>query len=182
MDQTFGLRLRGRAAAVGVAVCVSGTGIVAPGQVAAAGPPNASSHGAGMNKPANNDGSIVYKSRCVGSSTNFKITQATIKMWSTGDRIKGFHFKYRLVAAGTEGQPQWWSNWSKPVKASFKANRVTSLLMTAPGLGQSFSSTAAWEAEVKLKYPRSLRPAKRYKYRLPVTTPQCGFVPNELEA
>ncbi|MEZ5119935.1 MAG: hypothetical protein R2686_08550, partial [Candidatus Nanopelagicales bacterium] len=141
-----------------------------------AGPPSSSTHGAGMNKPANNDGSIVYKHRCVGDTTDFKITQATIKMWSRGDRIKGFHFKYRLVAAGTEGQPQWWSNWSEPVKKSFKANRVASMSLTAPGLGQSFSSTAAWEAEVKLKYPRSKRPAKRYKYRLPVTTPQCGIL------
>lgn len=175
MHQRLRFGLSGRVVAVGVAACVSGTGIVSPG-AASAGGPHSSTHGAGTNKPRNNDNVPQYKYRCI-SEDRFKVTQASIKMWSRGDRIKGFHFKYRFVAAGTAGQPQWWSNWSETVKKSFSSNQVKSIWMTAPRLGQSFSTASSWDLEVKLKYPRSKRPAKRYKYRVSATLPDCGGLP-----
>lgn len=135
------------------------------------------SYGAGITSPAYVDRNAKYWYQCVSDQTNFKITKASIVMWSKGvDRIKGFHFKYRLVARGSDGQPQWWSNWSKNVTVSFKTNKKYSRWMNAPKLGQSFSSTAAWDMEIKLKYPRSLRTAFRQKYRVPIVTPQCGVL------
>lgn len=134
----------------------------------------AGAHGAGQNGPRYSDGAARYTYRCVGEQARFKITSAKIVMWSRGQRIKGFHFKYRLVAQGTEGQPQWWSNWSDNVKTSFPQGRTKSFWMNAGGLGQSFSSLAAWDMEIKLKYPRSLRRAYRYKYRRHIASPQCG--------
>jgi hypothetical protein len=47
--------------------------------------------------------------------------------------------------------------------------------MTAPKLGQSFSTVASYDLEVKLKYPRSLRKAYSYKYRVKFTNPSCGL-------
>lgn len=135
------------------------------------------SYGAGIKSPAYVDKNAKYWYQCVSDQTKFKITRASIVMWSNGvDRIKGFHFKYRLVARGTDGQPQWWSNWSKNVTASFKTNKKISRWMNASKLGQSFSSTAAWDMEIKVKYPRSLRTAFRQKYRVPIVTPQCGVL------
>ena len=134
-------------------------------------------YGAGQNKPFYNDGAAKSWYTCVGDKTLFKITQASIYMWSRGkDRIKGFQFKYRLVAKGTEGQPQWYSNWSKNTSVSFKKNKKIGRWMNAAALGQSFSSTAAWDMEIKLKYPRSLRTAFRAKYRMPMGSPQCGVL------
>ena len=134
-------------------------------------------YGAGQNKPFYNDGAAKSWYTCVGDKTLFKITQASIYMWSRGkDRIKGFQFKYRLVGKGTEGQPQWYSNWSKNKSVSFKKNKTIGRWMNAAALGQSFSSTAEWDMEIKLKYPRSLRTAFRAKYRMPMGSPQCGVL------
>ena len=135
------------------------------------------SYGAGQNKPFYNDGAAKSWYTCVGDKTIFKITQASIYMWSRGeDRIKGFQFKYRLVAKGTEGQPQWYSNWSKNTSVSFKKNKKIGRWMNAAALGQSFSSTAEWDMEIKLKYARSLRTAFRAKYRMHMGSPQCGVL------
>lgn len=134
-------------------------------------------YGAGANKPKYNDGGVKFRYQCVGDSTNFKITGASIYMWSRGkDRIKGFQFKYRLVPAGTDGQLQFAWNWSKNTTVNFKKNKRTGGWVNASKLGQSFSSTASWDLEVKLKYPRSLRKAYTKKYRLHMATPQCGVV------
>jgi hypothetical protein len=65
-----------------------------------------------------------------------------VVMWSNGgNRVTGFHFGYRLVANGTDGQPQWSSNWSDDVTVSFKQGKSVCKWMTAPALGQSFGPT-----------------------------------------
>lgn len=134
-------------------------------------------YGAGQNTPFYNDNWARSWYSCVGDKAVFKITRASIYMWSRGkDRIKGFQFKYRLVLKGTEGQPQWFSNWSKNKSVSFKKNKKIGRWMTAGALGQSFGSTAEWDMEIKLKYPRSLRSAFRAKYRMPLGSPQCGVL------
>ncbi|HET8970262.1 MAG TPA: hypothetical protein VFN19_04315 [Candidatus Nanopelagicales bacterium] len=165
-------------ASAGAAGVVHPTGndqaVAAVRSVAAVASKRAITHGVGQNKPKYNDARARWTYRCVKEQTNFKIVSASTVMWSRGDRIKGFHFKYRLVAQGTAGQPQWWSNWSKNTTASFKQGKTKSIWMNAGGLGQSFSSTASWDMEIKLKYPRSLRKAYRYKYRKNIPSPQCG--------
>ncbi len=147
-----------------------------PGGGLKAARPYASTHSAGQNARAFNDGLTRWEYMCVGDQARFKVTKASIVMWARGARINGFHFKYRLVAAGTDGQPQWWSNWSGNVTHSFKTNAKVTRWMTAPALGQSFGTTTDWDMEVKLKYPRSLRKAYRYKWRFPIAEPQCGVL------
>lgn len=140
-------------------------------------------HGAGVNHPRFNDFRVNYLYQCAGAdSSRFRVTSASIYMWSRGDRIKGFQFKYRLVPAGTAGQIQAWSNWSKNVSVSFPQGSTRGQWMAAGALNQTRSVEAAWEMEVKLKYPRSLRPAKRYKYRLTFANPPCGSNLNPSDA
>lgn len=138
-------------------------------------PTATNTHGAGINSPNYNDFRVQTYYVCADDdSTRFRLTGASIYMWARGDRIKGFQFKYRLVAAGTAGQIQAWSNWSKNVSVSFPQGSNRQQWMNAGRLGQTRSAELAWELEVKLKYPRSLRPAKRYKYRLAFINPTCG--------
>jgi hypothetical protein len=133
-------------------------------------------YGAGTDAPKYKNTIARWSYYCVGETTNFKIANASINMWSNGKRIKGFHFKYRLVDSGTAGRPQWFSNWSKNVTTSFKQGSRVNHPMNAAGLGQSFSSAASWDMEIKLKYPRSKRKAYREKYRVRISTPQCGVL------
>ena len=168
------VRHRGRVAVVALALALllMGTSL----EPASAAAPASATHGAGTNKPAYNNGAANYFYKCKETAlggTVFKITGANIVMWSKGARIKGFQFKYRLVADGTDGQPQWWSNWSDNAATSFPQGSVQTLRMNAGPLGQSFDPAASWDFEVKLKYPRSLRHAYRYKYRLNLPSPAC---------
>jgi hypothetical protein len=142
---------------------------------ASAARPQSSTHGAGTNNPNYNNGSVNVSYRCLDSGVvpNFKITGARMVMWSNGARIKGFHFKYRLVAHGTDGQLQYWSNWSDNVSVSFPQGTPQAKWMSAPALSQSFSTASAWDVEAKVKYPRSLRTAYRYKWRINLTNPAC---------
>lgn len=152
-------------------------GIVPFGSYTPAAAPRSSTHGAGQNHKAYNDRHIRYDYKCdIKGRPIFKITKASIVMWTRGARIKGLEFKYRLVPRGTDGQPQWWSNWSSNSSIRFKQGTVQTRWMHAAALGQSFSSTAAWDVEVKLKYPRSLRKAFSYKYRINIPSPQCGVL------
>jgi len=50
---------------------------------------------------------------------------------------------------------------------------VQSYWMKAGPQGQAWNPAADWDLEVKLKYPRSLRTAWRYKYRLHIPEPTC---------
>lgn len=129
--------------------------------------------GAGQNAPRYTDGYARWWYRCLDSG-NFKVTDARIVMWSKGrNRVKGFQFKYRLVHNGTAGQPQWFSNWSANRSVSFRQGTVQSRWLSAGALGQSFGAAADWDIEIKLKYPRSLRPAYRFKYRRALPEPPC---------
>ncbi len=131
-------------------------------------------HGAGSNKPAYNDGQVKWRYMCIPGTTRFKVTRASIVMWSRGDRIKGFEFKYRVipVAPGLNiGQ-----DWSGTVKTSFPQGSNQTRRMTAGALGQSRGSELDWGIEVRLKYPRSLRLAKRYKWQIDIVEPPCGGV------
>ena len=134
----------------------------------------ASNVGAGQNSPRFNDWHARYWYTCPAQGI-FKVTNAKIVMWSKGgNRVKGFQFKYRIVPQGTDGQPVPFSNWSDNVSTSFDQGTVHSIWMTAGSQGQSWSSAAAWDMEIKLKYPRSLRTAYRFKYRKAIPSPDCG--------
>lgn len=139
-------------------------------------PPGSATHGAGVNQPRYDDASVSWEYTCLpDGSSRFRVQRASIVMWSKGARIKGFHFKYRLVPTGTDGQIQLPYNWSKNARVSFPQGSRQSSWVTAGRLGQSFGSDLGWDIEVKLKYPRSLRIAYRYKYRLSMAaTPACG--------
>jgi len=129
-----------------------------------------------VNHPNYQATSLRYDTKCSDiDPNNFKVTKASIYMWAHGNRIKGFQFKYRFLPAGTEGQPQFWSNWSDTAKESFDTNQLASKLMVAGPLGQSFSSGSDWEMEIWLKYPRSWRPAHKFKMRFTITEPECGL-------
>jgi hypothetical protein len=130
--------------------------------------------GAGQNNPRFNDGYARYWYSCTDEG-NFKIDQAKIVMWSNGrNRVKGFHFKYRIVAADTEGQPVTYSNWSPNTSVSFDQGTVQSKWMTSGAQGQAWNPAADWDLEIKLKYPRSLRTAYSFKYRRDFIEPTCG--------
>lgn len=153
--------------------------LVAPG-VSHAGGVWQGTYGAGQNAPSYNDGIARWWYSCVPDQAVFKVTRASIYVWSKGkDRVKGAEFKYRLAARGTDGQIQWWSNWSKTAKYKTKKNKKFKGWLNATGLGQSFSSASSWDMEINLKYPRSLRKAYSKKYRVHVPSPQCGPLAND---
>lgn len=139
-------------------------------------PAEAAPHGigAGVNKPKYNDWQVKWFYSCTDEG-NFKADKAKIVMFSTGgNRVKGFHFKYRIVPGDTEGQPIPWANWSANTAVSFDQGTVQTTWMTAGPQGQSWNPAADWDLEVKLKYPRSKRTAWRYKYRVALTEPTCS--------
>jgi len=141
-------------------------------------------HGAGQNAPRFNDWLPRITYSCLpDGSTRFRLTGARIVMFTNGDqRIKGFQFKYRLVPDGTDGQPVPYANWSNNATTSFSQGSVRTTWMNAGQLGQTHSTLADWDIELKLKYPRSLRTAFRYKYRRNLTEPQCGVIAPEARA
>jgi hypothetical protein len=135
-------------------------------------------YGAGTNAPSYNDAKPIFTTSCFGEGGSgiFKVNSAKIVMWSRGERIKGFQMKYRLVPSGTDGMLQTSSNWSANVSTSFNQGTTQTTWMKAGALGQSFGTGVPWDIEIKLKYPRSLRTAFRFKYRRAITNPDCGLV------
>lgn len=125
--------------------------------------------------PANRLQGFTLTPECV--DTNFgprvRVKVRSI-MWAQGGSINGFHFKVRLVPAGTDGQLQLAYAWSDNFVRSFSPtpSRVQKGMV---GWAPSQDATAEWEIEVKLKYTRALgRPAYRAKFRIPFNAPDCG--------
>lgn len=131
--------------------------------------------GLGQNAPNFNDGYARWTYTCTDQGY-FKATSARIVMWSNGrNRVKGFHFKFRIVPAGTApGQPVPYSNWSSNATTSFDQGTVQSKWMNAGAPeAQVWNPEADWDMHIKVKYPRSLRTAYRYDYTRPLIEPTC---------
>lgn len=136
----------------------------------------------GWHAPGNPNVGVDYLPECVDTSIygpRLRVRVRTV-MWARGDRIDGFHFKVRLVPAGSDGRPVGRA-WSDNVTRSFATTSTTvRRLMTA--WTPSEDPAADWEIEVKLKYSRSGgRLDYRRKFRVPITQPDClggGYAPS----
>jgi hypothetical protein len=158
-----------RRARIAVTLATAGIVVLAGSGVASAG---AQGVGAGVNRPRFDDWSAAWTYRCTGEG-NFKVAGATIRMWSNGgNRVKGFQFKYRVVPQNTGLHLD--SNWSSNVHTSFSQGSAHSVWMKAGPQGQAWNPAGSWALELKLKYPRSLRTAWRFKYKKAINSPDCG--------
>ena len=125
--------------------------------------------------PANRAAGFTLTPDCVDTSYGPRVrVKVRSIMWAQGGSINAFHFKVRLVPAGTDGQLQLAYAWSDNFVRSFDStsSRVQKGMV---GWAPSQDATAEWEIEVKLKYGRSAgRPAYRAKFRIPFNAPDCG--------
>lgn len=142
--------------------------------LAESGAASAGAHGvgAGSNQPNVNNWTPTWSFSCTDRGY-FRVEGASINMWSNGgNRVKGFQFKYRVVPQGTALAP--FSNWSSNVHTSFHQGAVRNIRMDAGPQGQAWDPGQAWALQIKLKYPRSLRTAWRFKYKKAIASPDCG--------
>lgn len=139
------------------------------GSATTAYPPNR-----GWYAPHNSAYALSLTAECVDTSYGpvVRVKARTI-MWARGSRIKGFHFKARLVVAGSDGQIQstaWSDNFVRgfaPTSAQVRKGMVALL--------PSQNANADWDIEVKMKFPRSIGTAYRHKFRVPFVEPDCGI-------
>lgn len=108
---------------------------------------------------------------------NFVVSVSTT-IWANGARIKGIHFKARLVPGaygGTSvddgGTLQHPYNWSDNQTVGFRQGS-RAFYNFAVALPRQ-DALGTWDLEVKFKFPRSLRTAYRYKFRVPFQEIDC---------
>lgn len=104
------------------------------------------------------------------------VVQASTTIWANGARINGTHFKARLVPEGTAGQPQALYTWSGNQTTSFPQGTLASANFAVMLPRQAAMNN--WDLEVKIKFPRSLRQAFRYKFRVPFQEIDCYEPPS----
>lgn len=119
-------------------------------------------------------GGMSWTAACT-SDNRFRATSASLNVWANGQRINGIRFRYRIVPAGTAGQPQLWINWSPWVTKSFPMNSFWRGRLTAGALDQTRGTLGDWDLEVNVRFNRVNGIDFRHKQRYPITNPSCGI-------